>query len=411
MGLKKRLYTDRETLITAENMNDMQDAIIALEDGLFTIDNDKSGEAISITDAAKRGFRSLNIYGKTTQDGTPTPDAPVDLVSIGDSGSIGVMVASGKNLLAKPFLLGVHSISGYQNNNRRVISTDGFYLKAGTYVISGAINAAWALYINGMKNATTTSGYQRNIPGRVFTIPEDGLYNVQFNRSDNNDFTDAELRKLNSSAQVEPGSTPTNYEPYNGQLLTISTPNGLYGIPVASGGNYIDLNGQQWACDEVDFQRGIYVQRCFRETVALIYEPSANRYTCQLSNYANGKFAASNGIFVICDKLSFDENASATMNGIVVNGVRGSVSNPKTLVAYYNNEDPGELDVVYPLATPIETPLSEEELAAYAALYTYKDHTTVSNDAGAYMDLEYVMDAKKYIDSLVTSTIHQATVE
>ena len=31
MGLEKRNYTDKETLITAKNMNDIQDAIIELE--------------------------------------------------------------------------------------------------------------------------------------------------------------------------------------------------------------------------------------------------------------------------------------------------------------------------------------------------------------------------------------------
>ena len=92
MGLVKRVYTDEKTLITAENMNAIQDAILGLEDGLFSVDNEKSGEVITITDAAKRGFRSLSIFGKTTQDGTPTPDSPVDLVSVGESGRITVNI-------------------------------------------------------------------------------------------------------------------------------------------------------------------------------------------------------------------------------------------------------------------------------------------------------------------------------
>lgn len=33
MGLEKRNYTDKETLITAKNLNDIQNAIIALEKG------------------------------------------------------------------------------------------------------------------------------------------------------------------------------------------------------------------------------------------------------------------------------------------------------------------------------------------------------------------------------------------
>lgn len=42
----------------------------------------------------------------------------------------------------------------------------------------------------------------------------------------------------------------------NSQTLTLQTPNALPGIPVSSGGNYTDENGQQWICDEVDLARG-----------------------------------------------------------------------------------------------------------------------------------------------------------
>ena len=68
------------------------------------------------------------------------------------------------------------------------------------------------------------------------------------------------------------------------------------------------------------------------------------------------------------------------------------------------------VEIMLTIPTPIETPIPEEELAAYAALYTYKDNTTVSNDSSAYMGVEYVMDAKKYFDGLAGG-IHPATVE
>ena len=45
------------------------------------------------------------------------------------------------------------------------------------------------------------------------------------------------------------------------QTISIATPNGLPGIPVSSGGNYTDAKGQQWICDEVDFEKGVYVHR------------------------------------------------------------------------------------------------------------------------------------------------------
>ena len=294
MAFIKREYTDQETVITADNMNDIQDAILALEDGLFTIDNDKSGEVITITDAAKRGFRSLNIYGKTTQDGTPTPDAPVDLASVGDSGSITVTVAG-----------------------------------------------------------------------------EDSA-----------------------------------------QRMAVETPNGLPGIPVASGGNYTDANGQQWICDEIDFARGVYVQRCiFGDSSKLKLEGEYeiyNRYDGNIFSYpVLGKIQMHKGVG-LCNFTSVAYWDTSDRVHYFYADMSCNIWLPKTLDLETIKSNIVFLGI---LQTPIETPLSEEELAAYASLHTYRDNTTVSNDASAYMELEYVMDAKKYIDGLATGTIIPATVE
>ena len=314
MGLFKRTYTDRETVITAENLNEIQDAILALEDGLFSVDNDKSGASITITDAAKRGFRSLNIYGKTTQSGTPTPDAPVDLISAGDSGSITVTLTSG----------------------------DGKTQKA-----------------------------------------------------------------------------------------TFATPNGLPGVPVDKGGNYTDANGQRWVCDEIDFFRGVYVQRVDTREIpqnaqlTIASYGTAGYYRIVISDVNTAK---GNQIPFMCShferRYEWEQNREYTyVTGDGTSKAYLFSNRWATLSAFtawlqeqQNNGTP--LTYVYQRGEPIETPLTEEQLAAYAALYTYKDLTTVSNDAGAYMELEYVMDAKKYIDSLIGSAgggasagIINATVE
>lgn len=317
MALRKRFYTDQETVITADNMNDIQDAILDLEDGLFSVDNDKSGEVITITDAAKRGFRSLNIYGKTTQDGTPTPEAPVELVSVGDSGSITVNV-------------------------------------------------------NGENEA---------------------------------------------------------------QSMTISTPNGLPGIPVSSGGNYTDANGQQWICDEIDFARGVYVQRINKyiytgkeawetsniqgsalSSAGLIrydaipnpHQPKASRADVLSTHCLFAGTNTYNKDSGISTWVAFDNDISYLSVRIAAD-----FDTTEAVKAWLVEQNAAgtPFTILYALATPIETHLSEEELAAYAALHTYKDNTTVSNDAGAYMELEYVMDAKKYIDGLMTGTILPARVE
>lgn len=376
-----------------------------------------AGNSIHLDDAIDQFLVGMRIFGKTTQEGTPTPDAPVDLVSVGEGGSVCVAVVS-KNLLAKPFLIGVHTTSGYNNYNKSVISTEGFFLKAGTYVVSGPINNSWILYINGMTSTTTTSGYQSNYVGRVFTIPEDGLYNIQFNKSGGNTFTDAELQVLNNSVQVEIGSTPTVYEPYKGKTLTVSTPNGLPGISVSSGGNYTDENGQQWICDEIDFARGVYVQRIVHFSFAVADMNGSENYPSWTNagiakhypdaSNAIGRYGAS----AMCN-IEANPNDNVHINTKENKDVL-MIPNPNGMTqSEWKTNYPDlvyELIVSIPIA--IETALSEEELAAYAALRTYRGNTTVSNDASAHMEIEYVMDAKKYIDSLVGSNfVDTATVE
>ena len=51
-----------------------------------------------VLNSAEAPLTALTVYGHSTQDGTPSPDNPVPIVSAGDSGEINVTV-SGKNLL------------------------------------------------------------------------------------------------------------------------------------------------------------------------------------------------------------------------------------------------------------------------------------------------------------------------
>lgn len=54
-----------------------------------------TGDNISIANSANFPLLALSMYGKSTQDGTPTPDTPIDIVNVGDSGSVVVTVNDG----------------------------------------------------------------------------------------------------------------------------------------------------------------------------------------------------------------------------------------------------------------------------------------------------------------------------
>ncbi len=193
----------------------------------------------------------------------------------------------------------------------------------------------------------------------------------------------------------------------------------LRGIPVSSGGNYTDANGQQWICDEVDFARGVYVQRIN----SLILNGSEQwleyKYDTQYYGFFVGDYLDSgqNRALGLCNQFS----VSRLTDGSVWIGVSGNTAlyvitrewYDKGINAWKSHLSTNPLRIMYPQSTPIETPLSEEDLAAYATLHTSRYGTTVSNDKDAYMDIHYHMDAKKYIDSLVGSSagLVNATVE
>ena len=55
----------------------------------------ETGNPVSTSDAFSAPLCGLTVYGKSTQDGTPTPDAPVPIVSAGDGGSVAVTLSDG----------------------------------------------------------------------------------------------------------------------------------------------------------------------------------------------------------------------------------------------------------------------------------------------------------------------------
>ena len=70
----------------------------------------------------------------------------------------------------------------------------------------------------------------------------------------------------------------------------------------------------------------------------------------------------------------------------------------ETAAAILNEENPS---LVYALATPTETPLTDSEIAAYRALLSHKPTTTLLNDSGAYMAVKYAADTKTYIGNKI----------
>lgn len=191
------------------------------------------------------------------------------------------------------------------------------------------------------------------------------------------------------------------------QSLTLATPNGLPGVSVSKDGNYTDADGQQWVCDEIDLERGKYVQR-------VVIENISGGWELKPSSDISGRFLQSRltNTFQTAAKTAVCNIASFTSWGLPVNDKYAFALNTK--VFYFSPPKGAEITaeelnaklnslsfpvvVVGELATPIERDLTPEEIAAYKALRTYGPTTVITNDAGAGMEVTYVADTKAYID-------------
>ena len=182
----------------------------------------------------------------------------------------------------------------------------------------------------------------------------------------------------------------------NSQTLTINTPNGLCGIPVDTGGNYTDSTGQQWICDEIDFERGVYVQRVKKSTVKAL---DKLHETQEQGRYANWNvfptiyaLAAVKSIIAIASYFVWGNPQPLKWIG-AVNDKGLYISPPKntdytvdTLKSYLTPLLPFEICGV--LATPIETPLTAEQLAAYKAIKSYPHYTHIQSEAEIKVNLK-----------------------
>lgn len=72
------------------------EAISAVKARQNVLTGSEIGNPLSVDDAFPAPLCGLTVYGRSTQSGTPTPDAPVPIVSAGDGGSLTVKV-TGKN--------------------------------------------------------------------------------------------------------------------------------------------------------------------------------------------------------------------------------------------------------------------------------------------------------------------------
>lgn len=284
-------------------------------------------------------------------------------------------------------------------------------LLPGTYTVSGGDNGIYVIVTVQRGNLREYYTSKKGQPVTFETISGDVLY--LYTQAPNG--TTAE--NVTVYPMVNAGAEALPWEPYKEhQALEITTPGSLPGIPVASGGNYTDANGQQWIADEVDLARGVYVQRVGQ----IVFDDSQsyhiNAYQQGFGYYVYGCTMAGASYSeapVLADKLNFKPwgywNLESGGDLICYEAYSFYIylrdQSIQTVEAFQEYLAANPITALYILAAPMETALTDAEIQAYLALQSYKPTTTVLNDAGAHMVLEYAADPKTYIDNKLAALI------
>ena len=394
-------------LYTAQTLDDAQKA--QARENIGAVDaarqnilvGGETGNPIAVDDAFAAPLRGLTVYGKSTQDGTPTPDAPVPIVSAGDGGGITVKVTgrnildmrnSGKSVTNSGVTYTRNADYSFTRAGTATESTGNIWM-AGGYLIKpkADLSNVFCVLLKGVKYSIkdcvllATSPAGSALVARKNFVPTQDMY-ITGVRNEN--FIVGKTYNDIVYPAVYVGEKALQYEPYREQLLTLPTPNGLPGIPVTSGGNYTDPSGQQWVCDEVDLARGAKVQRVYKVDV-----DGENVKFVQADIYAN---LTSRGLpFALIDNGQKIYAVSTFTNlGLYYNSESGFLYLIKDNISDKFNESCKKQlgKVYYALANPIETPLTPAELAAYKALTTYAPDTVVRASDGAGVKLRYQRD-------------------
>lgn len=347
-----------------------------------------------ITDSDNGKIQDMMIYGKSSQDGTPTPDNPIDIQSVVNP----KLKVCGKNLLNPT--LQTTTINGVTCTNN-----------GGTYTVNGtATDQVQLMFMNGI----TYSLLDKKILGcpsggsmdtyclLVSMYDENGKYQLGAYDIGNgvriyNDYPSYAVSILirkgitcdnlvfKPMITTDLNATYDDFEPYQGNQATL--PYTLNAIPVSSGGN-VTIDGQQYIADYVDIDKKQLVRRVKKINLSSLDKalwefrddiPAFN--ATKYNEYKDGSFVTD------CHAMS---NIMPCAKGAVLNSFRMvntdlylyqfhlDKSEYPTVEDWTNYLTNNDVYIIYELATSTIINLTDEEVQSFKSLTTYYPTTNIS---------------------------------
>lgn len=362
-----------------------------------------SGSVISVSDSADYRLLGLKLYGKSVQDGVPTPEAPVEIQSAGDSGNITARI-TGTNLLDFSGAADGKTSAGIT----ATLTGDGGYVMTGTATdvainiwffgnYGGGINV-FTLYPGTYTCKNVVLYYGQNSFATVANITPNTPYT--FKISTNVVITGVRCVSAVAGTTYNEtlypilvrGDSLPEWEPYKSQTFALSTPDGLRAIPVDSGGDYTDEDGQEWIGDYADLTAKKLVTKIARVDAASFTKSDV------MSGTGGSRFSitpAKNNINrskALCNYFVYRNTDSYGDAGNYVstdeNKINIRLTEDITLEEFQQKYS--DLYVLYQLEMPLES-----DIVGVPDFSGYKSNTTITTDSSpaAGIEVKYLTDS------------------
>ena len=380
------------------------------------------------------GDKNTSFEPYTGGKPSPSPEYPQEIVSVGEKGSIGVEI-TGKNLL-NPYLKKSTTVNGitcapngdgtYTLNGTATKKVDFIVFTVSKISSSSLFGKTLKLVgcpPGGNRDSKYAFYFQRQLaPNYTPIIADEGNGSSSLEINDSIDGAWSAWIRIHSGytcnnlvfkpmITTDLSATYDDFEPYKTpRTTTIPLSNGLPGIPVTTGGNYTDENGQQYICDVIDFARGKYIQRVWKG----VFDGSEDEKWRKISTnyvYIECLPVVMNSREGFCSQyiVGDDTRGIRIGNGNAMLIVFGDFSDENALSNFKDNLSANPFKVMTYLDTPIETDLTEAQIQAYKSLTTFKPTSIISNDANAWMIVDYACDTKTWVTNKINTLIKEAT--
>lgn len=197
------------------------------------------------------------IYGKSSQDGTPTPENPVEIKSVVNP----TVKVCGKNLLKATLQTatvngvtctnngdGTYTLNGTASGGNPSFRIGKIIAKSGRKLV-GSPGAAGS-YVSYLPNGTWNNVTEEKGDGSIISNIGKGTDEIAIVVLNGTTVKNLLFKPMLTTDLT---ATYDDFEPYHEQTVTI--PYTLNAIPVNSGGN-VTIDGQQYIADYVDVERG-----------------------------------------------------------------------------------------------------------------------------------------------------------